>query len=91
MSDDAGRTVYHVACALELATDLLVDLYTFFSPPAPYECLFTATNHEEWPLRPNFGYLRICEKAKTRNQDDIPGKWWSYPEQLSPSRLPTAR
>ena len=29
MSDDAGQTVYHVACALELATDLLVDLYTF--------------------------------------------------------------
>ena len=29
MSDDAGQTVYHVACALELATDLLEDLYTF--------------------------------------------------------------
>jgi hypothetical protein len=41
MSDDAGQSVYHVACALELATDLLVDLYTFFSPPAPYTRLFT--------------------------------------------------
>jgi hypothetical protein len=43
MSDDAGQTVYHVACALELATDLLVDLYTFFRPPAPYQQLFTLT------------------------------------------------
>jgi len=43
MSDDASQTVYHVACALELATDLLVDLYTFFSPPAPYARLFTLT------------------------------------------------
>ena len=31
MGDDAKQTVYHVTCALELATDLLVDLYTFFS------------------------------------------------------------
>ena len=43
MSDDAAQTVYHVACALELATDLLVDLYTFFSPPAPHTTLFTLT------------------------------------------------
>jgi hypothetical protein len=43
MSDDAGQTVYHVTCALELATDLLVDLFTFFSPPAPYTHLFTLT------------------------------------------------
>src|SRR5258708_7228520 len=43
MSDDAKQTVYHVTCALELATDLLVDLYTFFSPPAPYPPLFVLT------------------------------------------------
>ncbi len=43
MSDDPAQTVYHVACALELATDLLVDLYTFFRPPAPYQSLFTLT------------------------------------------------
>ena len=43
MSDDAAQTVYHVACALELTTDLLVDLYTFFRPPAPYARLFTLT------------------------------------------------
>lgn len=41
MSDDTSQTVYHIACALELATDLLVDLYTFFRPPAPYAHLFT--------------------------------------------------
>src|SRR6266516_639914 len=43
MSDDAKQTVYHVTCALELATDLRVDLYTFFSPPAPYPSLFVLT------------------------------------------------
>jgi hypothetical protein len=43
MSDDPGQTVYHVACALELATDLLVDLFTFFRPPAPSIRLFILT------------------------------------------------
>ena len=43
MSDDASQTVYHIACALELATDLLVDLYTFFRPPFPHAHLFTLT------------------------------------------------
>jgi hypothetical protein len=41
MSDDPSQTVYHVTCALELATDLLVDLATFFHPPAPYRQLYT--------------------------------------------------
>ena len=35
MSDDAEQTVYHAACALQLATEILVDLFTFFRPPAP--------------------------------------------------------
>ena len=39
-SDDAAQTVYHATCALELATDILVDLYTFFSPPAPFQPFF---------------------------------------------------
>jgi len=43
MSDEARRSVYHVACAVELATDIMVDLYTFFSPPAPYDRLFVIT------------------------------------------------
>lgn len=48
MSDDAKQTVYHVTCALELATDLMVDVYTFFRPPAPYIRLFTLTaDHPE--------------------------------------------
>ncbi|HVB72751.1 MAG TPA: hypothetical protein VNE38_04270 [Ktedonobacteraceae bacterium] len=46
MGNDAKQTVYHVTCALELATDLLVDLYTFFSPPAPYPQLFVLTASE---------------------------------------------
>lgn len=40
MSDDAGQTVYHAACAVQLATEIMVDLYTFLSPPAPYDRLF---------------------------------------------------
>lgn len=41
MSDDPQQTVYHIPCALQLATDLLVDLYTLFNPPAPCTRLFT--------------------------------------------------
>lgn len=43
MGDERSQTVYHVTCALELATDLLVDLATFFHPPAPYPPLFVLT------------------------------------------------
>lgn len=35
LSDDTNQTVYHITCALELASDLLADVFTFFSPPAP--------------------------------------------------------
>ncbi len=52
MSDDEDQTVYHVTCALELATEILVDLSTFFSPPAPYGPLFTLTAP---PLHPKGG------------------------------------
>ena len=40
LSDDVGLYVYHAACAAALATEILVDLYTFFRPPAPYHQLF---------------------------------------------------
>lgn len=43
LSDDAGQTVYHLTCALELASDLLADVFTFFSPPAPSPPLFVLT------------------------------------------------
>jgi hypothetical protein len=43
LSDDARLAVYHAACAAALATEILVDLYTFFSPPAPYPQLFVLT------------------------------------------------
>jgi hypothetical protein len=49
MSDDANQTVYHAACAIELVTDIVVDLYTFFSPPAPYHRLFTLTASQAVP------------------------------------------
>jgi hypothetical protein len=35
VSDDARLQVYHAACAAELASEILIDLYTFFRPPAP--------------------------------------------------------
>jgi hypothetical protein len=40
MNDDAGFAVFYAACAAALATDIIVDLYTFFRPPAPYHHLF---------------------------------------------------
>ena len=59
MSDDPGQTVYHVACALELATDLLVDLFTFFHPPAPYTRLFTLTPEESAPDKQTGGSYAV--------------------------------
>jgi hypothetical protein len=49
MSDAAAQTVYHAACAVELATDILVDLFTFLSPPPPYERLFVLTAPDAAP------------------------------------------
>lgn len=47
LSDNAGQTVYHVTCALELASDLLADIFTFFCPPAPSPPLFVLTPPDE--------------------------------------------
>ncbi len=46
LSDDAKLAVYHATCATALATEILVDLYTLLSPPAPYErlCVLTASD-----------------------------------------------
>jgi hypothetical protein len=57
LADDAAQTVYHVACALELATDILVDLFTFFSPPPPYERFFVLTGPDTDPQE------RIAEES----------------------------
>ena len=43
MGSDADQTTYHITCALELATDFMADIFTFFSPPAPYSQLFVLT------------------------------------------------
>lgn len=43
LSDDAKLAVYHAACAAALATEILVDLYTFFHPPAPSRPLYVLT------------------------------------------------
>ncbi len=49
LSDKAKLAVYHAACAAALATEILVDLYTFLSPPAPYERLFVLTAPDATP------------------------------------------
>ena len=49
LSDDGRLAVYHAACAAALATEILVDLYTFFSPPAPYHQLFVLSTPEAVP------------------------------------------
>ncbi|SRR6266852_3660194 len=47
LSDYAGLFVYHSACAAALVTEILVDLYTFFCPPAPYHHLFVLDPQQE--------------------------------------------
>ena len=49
LSDDAAQTVYHAACAVELANDILVDLFTFLGPPPPYSRLFVLTASDATP------------------------------------------
>jgi exodeoxyribonuclease V alpha subunit len=49
LSDEAKLAVYHAECAAALATEILIDLYTFFSPPAPYERLFVLTAPDAVP------------------------------------------
>jgi hypothetical protein len=49
LSDEAKLAVYHAACAAALATEILVDLYTFLSPPAPYSQLFVLSTSEAAP------------------------------------------
>ena len=43
LSDDIDQTVYHAACAVQLATEIMVDLYTFLSPPARSHRLLVLT------------------------------------------------
>jgi hypothetical protein len=49
MSDDPKQAVYHASCAVQLATEILVDIYTFLSPPPPYDRLFVLTVPEVDP------------------------------------------
>ena len=49
LSDEAEPSVYHVACALQLATEILVDLFTFFCPPTPFDRLFVLTCESSEP------------------------------------------
>jgi hypothetical protein len=58
MSDDTAQTVYHAACAVELATDILVDLFTFFSPLPPSERFFVLTPSDSVSFVPSAGESR---------------------------------
>lgn len=49
MSDDTEQPVYHTTCAIQLAADIMVDLFTFFSPPAPYRSLFVLSAEDVNP------------------------------------------
>jgi len=49
VTDTTEQSVYHVACAIQLATEIIVDLYTFFSPPAPYTRLYVLSAPEVPP------------------------------------------
>jgi hypothetical protein len=64
MSGDADQTVYHITCALELVMDLLVDLATFFHPPAPYPPLFVLT-------APEAGSCGIPPSSQVQTEGDI--------------------
>src|SRR2546430_8990260 len=72
LSDDARLSVYHTACAAALATEILVDLYTFFSPPAPYSRLFVLTAPEAAPIPdPTLqeGMKGVCETSQFRPKE----------------------
>ena len=53
LSDDAKLAIYHAACAAALATEILVDLYTFLRPRAPYHQLFVLTAPQAAPVSPD--------------------------------------
>jgi hypothetical protein len=60
LSDDARLAVYHAACAVQLATEIMVDLYTFFSPPPPItSCMFS--RHAKQLLTPSL--REECEEV----------------------------
>jgi hypothetical protein len=67
LSDETRLAVYHAACAAALATEILVDLYTFFSPPAPYQQLFVLTASSAAP--PQQTSVQREEPCATRHSE----------------------
>src|SRR6266436_3148445 len=67
LSDDARLAVYHAACAAALATEILVDLYTFFSPLAPYQQLFVCDFSRTLAVAAN-----LCDFAPSRGPNIFP-------------------
>jgi hypothetical protein len=77
LSDDAGA-VYHAACAAELATEILVDLYTFFRPPAPYQLLFVLTAQHAAPSpRGGAGFVSCFDIPVSLDRGDRQAVWYS--------------
>jgi hypothetical protein len=65
MNDDAGLAVFHAACAAALATEIIVDLYTFFCPPAPFQQLFPLTRFSPRKMpRGGLGSQRIWKRSR---------------------------
>jgi hypothetical protein len=70
LSDDGGLYVYHAACAAALATEILVDLYTFFRPPAPYHPLYVLMASQAVPC-PCPPETAVCRSIRTRHSDAV--------------------
>ncbi len=72
VSDEASLQVYHAACAAALATEVLVDLFTFFSPPAPYERLFVCDFSRTLATEAN-----LCDFASSRPNPTLSLETWA--------------
>ncbi len=70
LSDDAGLAVFHAACAAALATEIIVDLYTFFRPPAPYQQLFVLDPRYEAVAHEKAGIYAVNGSGRDQSRAD---------------------
>jgi len=65
MSDDARFQVYHAGCAAALATEILVDLYTFFIRRRPLpRCMFSPPSRQFLVHEEGLCSQRIWKRSK---------------------------
>jgi hypothetical protein len=79
LSDDGRLAVYHAACAAALATEILVDLYTFLSPPAPYQQLFILTASGAAPQEQTSVMEELMRDAQARASKGVTHAIDEYP------------